>query len=682
MPSITPRSLAFAVNTTVAALLALFIAFACGLTNPWWAALTVFITSQPLSAASGAVVARATYRVAGTVLGVVASLVIVPALANIPELLVLAIAAWVGLCIYLALLDRSPRSYMFLLGGYTVALVGLPLAGDPGALFDSAVARTEEIALGATCAAVVHNLVLPRSLRETIAARLHTSLADTRGWLDGALSPRPAAVDEQMARRRLAADLTELRTLAANLHFEPGVDASGMRVVIALEERLVALLPLMTAIEDRLAGLREAGAELPALDAHVAEVRAWIARDCREDAAYAEAMAAASRATLPAPGSVTPHVELLAASVVERLAELAIAWDDCLVLAAAARSPEAPLPARVGPLLASTTTRPLHIDHGLAAFSGLAAAVAVVVMSAICYVTGWQQGVAAVGITAAGSAVFAFLDDPRPLQRVLLVWAILAAPVAALYVFAILPLVQDFTTLALALLPLFFGTAIYLATPAHSLRALGFALISQSLISLQPTLRGDFMVFVTVAIASVIGSIVALVVTGLIRVISAEWSSWRLLRAGWRELAELAEGQDPETPVAWASRMLDRVGLLLPRLARASGDERVRLGDALRDLRLGVSVAELRQVARDAGTAASEAIGVAMRGVARHLRQQARRGSAAPDDALLATLDRAIRALFALAPGTMRSRALAAAAGLRRNLFPLAPAFELREIAP
>src|ERR1700761_9466109 len=123
MPRPPLRTIVYAANTSAAALIALSVALAFDLPNPWWAALTAFITSQPLAAASGAVVARARYRIAGTVIGMSASLLIIPALASSPELLIAAIASWLGLCVYVALLDRGPRSYTFLLAGYTVALV-------------------------------------------------------------------------------------------------------------------------------------------------------------------------------------------------------------------------------------------------------------------------------------------------------------------------------------------------------------------------------------------------------------------------------------------------------------------------------------------------------------------------------------------------------------------------------
>ena len=88
---------------------------------------------------AGATRSKAAYRVAGTLLGAVVTVILVPNLVNAPELLVLAIAFWVSVCLYFSLLDRTPRSYMLMLGGYTAALIGFPAVGEPGAIFDTAV---------------------------------------------------------------------------------------------------------------------------------------------------------------------------------------------------------------------------------------------------------------------------------------------------------------------------------------------------------------------------------------------------------------------------------------------------------------------------------------------------------------------------------------------------------------
>jgi uncharacterized membrane protein YccC len=287
-----------------------------------------------------------------------------------------------------------------------------------------------------------------------------------------------------------------------------------------------------------------------------------------------------------------------------------------------------------------------------------------------------------IGLAAAGSSVFAFVDDPRPMQKLMVVWSLIAAPVAALYVFAILPAVDGFGAFALALSPLYFGTALYLASPQHWLRALGFALISQTLLALQPSLRADFESFMNIAVGAVAGSLIALLVTSLMRVVSAETSVSRILRAGWRDLAALAAGRTPTGADALASRMLDRVGLLIPRLPRVGGVAALAHADALNDLRLGVNTTTLRELAGGAeGSPVAPAIDALMKHLSAHFGLQARKGQVQPPCALLGALDNTIRQLLALGGGSPRLRGLAAATGLRRGLFPNAPPFEYQERA-
>src|ERR1700730_829204 len=63
---ISSRSVVFSINCFVGMLLALYVAFTLDLADPAWAMLTVYITSSPLS---GAVRAKAVYRLVGTLVG-------------------------------------------------------------------------------------------------------------------------------------------------------------------------------------------------------------------------------------------------------------------------------------------------------------------------------------------------------------------------------------------------------------------------------------------------------------------------------------------------------------------------------------------------------------------------------------------------------------------------------------
>ncbi|MDB5461422.1 MAG: hypothetical protein JWO72_3163, partial [Caulobacteraceae bacterium] len=236
--SVRPAPLIFSINCFVAAMLALWIAFSMGLPRPYWAMLTVYITAQPLT---GALRSKAFYRVLGTGLGGVAAVAIVPTFVNAPALMSLAIAAWVGLCLYLSLLDRTPRAYVFMLAGYTAAIIGFSGVDAPQTIFDTALARVEEICLGIVCATLVHTIVFPRDVGQVLGGRIRAFLQDSQVWIGEALT-RDLPPAERRERRQLAADITELHIAATHLPFDTSRLSLRVHTVRALESRLTYLL--------------------------------------------------------------------------------------------------------------------------------------------------------------------------------------------------------------------------------------------------------------------------------------------------------------------------------------------------------------------------------------------------------------------------------------------------------
>jgi uncharacterized membrane protein YccC len=269
------REVVFSVNCFIAAVLALWIAFRFDLKNPWWAMVTVYLTSQPLL--SGALRAKAVYRMLGTLLGAIAMVVIVPNLVDAPELTTAAISLWVAFCVYVSLLDRTPRAYALALSGYTAALIGFPSVLNPEGVFDTAIARTEEIMLGTVCAALVHTLIFPRSVLSVLLAKQGAVLADARRWIADGLTREASPASEQESRR-IAADITELAILGSSLPYDTASQRPNQNVIRALDERLVALLPLLRTIEDRAAFLRRSGAMADDVEKLLADVAAWCAR--------------------------------------------------------------------------------------------------------------------------------------------------------------------------------------------------------------------------------------------------------------------------------------------------------------------------------------------------------------------------------------------------------------------
>src|SRR4029453_13173958 len=168
-------ALIFALKTFAATMLAFFIALLLDMPRPYWAMTSVYVTTSVLT---GATSSKAVYRILGTLIGAAGAVILVPNLVDAPELLSLATALWVGAFMFVGLLDGTPRSYVFMLSGYTIAIVGFPVLSTPELTFDVAVSRVQEIALGIICASVVSMLVLPRSVASAVAGQADAWLAD------------------------------------------------------------------------------------------------------------------------------------------------------------------------------------------------------------------------------------------------------------------------------------------------------------------------------------------------------------------------------------------------------------------------------------------------------------------------------------------------------------------------
>ncbi len=236
------RQWLFSLKAFAAAMLALYIALSFGLPRPYWAMATVYFVSHPLT---GATRSKAAYRVAGTVLGATAAVVTVPALVNMPIVLTGAIALWITGLVYLSLLERGPRSYVFLLAAYTLPIVALPAVSHPAEIFDVAVARIEEIVIGIVCAGLVGAIVLPAKVAPALRDRAGEWIRDARAWAADILAADPHA---SASRHRLAADMLALDQMIAHLSFDTE-SRHTLHHARALRETMSRLMPTLSALE-------------------------------------------------------------------------------------------------------------------------------------------------------------------------------------------------------------------------------------------------------------------------------------------------------------------------------------------------------------------------------------------------------------------------------------------------
>ncbi len=694
LPRFTRAEMLFSAKTFTAAMLAMYIANRAGLPRPFWSMLTSYIVAAPLA---GNVRSKAVFRFCGTLIGCTMVVLMVPALDNAPELLTLALALWVGGCLYLSLLDRTARSYVFMLAGYTAALIGFPSVETPLNLFDNAVARVEEISLGILCSTLVHSLVLPVSMGPTLLALLDRSLGDARRWFGDALGvggakPAPksggsAAATLGADRQRLAGDITQLRLLSTHVPF----DTSHLRwtagAIGAMQDSLAALTPALSAVEDRLQALQDAeGALAPDVVALLAQAAAWL-RDGSAGATPQPDRDAATQALLaglrelgepgdePAAQS-TPWARALRIGLAVRLDELVRGWRACETLR---QRIDEGLTGAAAPLRrsASFDNRVLHKDTGLALLSSFAAVLAICLCSAFWIATAWPSGSAAAMLAAVFCSFFATLDDPVPAINKFLKFTIVSVPVSAVYVLLLLPLVHDFGMLVLICAPTFLLLGCWCARAATAPAAMATVFGVAGTLALHDTAATvDLPVFLNGTLAQVLGILAAALVTRLVRTVGADWSAQRIRRATWRELGTMAgAARGADVDEAYAVRMVDRIALLAPRVAQADPAVRDETVDgALRDLRAGVDIVALQ---RARPRLPSAGIGAVMDGVARLFHRRGAGDAGAVPQALLADLDGALAQVLAPA-GTAHSdparAAITALVGLRRALFPAAPA--------
>jgi len=655
------RDVLFSANSFVAAILALYVSIALGFERPFWAMATVYIVSQPLA---GTVRSKAVFRFGGTVIGATATVIIVPPLANAPILLTLAMACWVCGCQFLSLLDRTPRSYLFMLAGYTAAIIGFPSVGHPDQVFNVAILRAQEIGVGVACATLIHTLVFPRNVSTVLTAKLEAISRDAQAWTVRALSGEATPPDAPV-RRTLAADVTELHLLATHVPYDTETVRPTRAALAALQDRLMLLVPLVSAIDDRVSGLTAAGALTPRLTALLDDIRAWVVTPGRPDPEGRRAAIAAVGNGIATQG----WSNLLTHNLLARLVELVDLLSLSQELSFSLRH-DTGLSAQAQALVNTRLARPLHIDLGMAALSVAATFVTIVGACLFWILTAWPEGAIVPMIAAVMCCFFATLDDPTVQQRNFLTWTAVSLPLTALYQFAVLPAVHGFVMLTLVLAPTLLVLGVLMPSPKWGGRILPLVMGFSQGLALTNTFSADFAAFAGSNFAQLAGVAAAIVVTRLFRVVGPQTAAARVLKACWRELAAMAGSRSDMTIGAWTGLMLDRIQLLAPRLADASARERLATSDALRDLRIGINVIVLRQT-ETGDESARTCIDRVLDDVAGHFagleKQTGPRAAARfPDLDLLASIDRAIAHTGPLP-------ALIALTGLRRNLFPDAP---------
>ncbi|HDS7205300.1 TPA: FUSC family protein [Klebsiella quasipneumoniae subsp. similipneumoniae] len=591
------QAVIYAAKSFSAAMLAYYLALSIGLQRPSWAIIAVYIVSQT---SAGASLSRSVYRLVGTVVGAAATVIIVPTFVNQPILCSVMLALWIAGSLCLSLLERTPRGYAFLLAGYTASLIGFPAVSAPGTIFDLAVTRVEEIAIGILCAGLIHRFVLPVRIAGRFNSTLAQTLATARQRIADTLAGKPVAAETL----RLALSLQFLQGINHHLPWDDGLSVPHRQARKAIHDRLARLLIVNGELYDR---LQRSGPPPDDLQALLAEAEAWLTgpQAARSAPSADGLLSRCERLIVRYAADAQTMDEALRLSLARHLAEAIRLLQESERLAKAVyrrRSPALP------PDAGAAKGYVFHRDPLSALRTSFGAFVIILSGCLIWIGSAWPDGGTAVSILGVCCSLFASFDAPAAhLVKYLIgcVWGVLFS---LLYSFVLLPQVNEFALLAAVLAPVYLLAGSLQARPATTFMAMGITLTLPILCELGASYRGDFATAINTALALFIAVGYAAFGMRLLQTVQAETAIRRLLTLCQRDIRRAARGRLAHNAHRWTNLMIDRTALLLPRLPQSGPAAGQLLDKMLRDIRTGLAVIHLRRRYQQADSASADAV--------------------------------------------------------------------------
>ena len=551
----------FATKTFIAGMLALYIAFELNLSYPIWAIGTVFVIANPYA---GMAASKSIYRLLGTLFGAIFAVAVMPYLINTPWLFVLVLATWVGFCLYISLIDRSPRSYVVMLAGYTAVIICFNSIYyiETVSIFDMALGRFLEISLGVVCSAVVNAIIFPMHIGPVIQMRVSKTMQDTQHVFDAILSDEKHQNNYTQLLANITRDTSDLHTMAEHLDYEKS-KFKGMT------KPLQELLHQMTMLVANLVAMSERMKQLDRID--------WNYRQSFQDfhqhiddflqneneiktdellylpehfeQKFQQIVAQAKPEQWVILGSLKMDIR----HFIQNMRAVQLIWQRM-------QAGDNSLPESIAPL---TTSYPsLHRDYGVAVRGGLSAFLTTIVACTFWILSGWKSGFMMAEMATITACILTFLDDPVPALKLFIRASIYAAFFVFIYAYGIFPHLTSFWEVMVVLAPfILFCLMLYLHPPLHGL---GLPLIMSTVmgLNLQNRYSMDQITFFDMTIGTVLGPIISVFMVHVVRSMSPDITVQRMLTLHYKELRQAIH-----MPYGTGFRihlrgMLDRIGML------------------------------------------------------------------------------------------------------------------------
>ncbi|WP_085702797.1 FUSC family protein [Pseudomonas sp. B15(2017)] len=652
----------YGIRTFAASMTALYIALLMQMPRPYWAMATVYIVS---SSFLGPTSSKALYRAIGTFLGAAAAVLFVPMFVQSPYVLVVVIALWTGILLFLSLHLRTANNYALMLAGYTLPLIALPVVDNPLAVWDVAESRTEEIFLGIAVAAVVGAMFWPRRLAPVFNDAVGKWFADATTYSLKFLSRDVQPEEVAALRMAMVGSFNSLELMIGQLPHE-GARPQTVRNTKELRGRMIHLLPVIDALEDSLYALERRTPELvqkftPLLTA----TREWLGHKDANLERW-QALRNQLEALQPSAEALEDRKQLLFSNALYRLGEFIDLWQDCRSLQDAILCERQDSWRAVYRHWRLGRLTPF-LDRGLMLYSVASTILAIIVASVLWILLGWTDGGSAVILAAVSCSFFASMDDPAPQIYRFFFWTGMSVLFASLYLFLVLPNLHDFPMLVLAFAVPFICVGTLTVQPRFYLGMLLTLVNTSSFISISGAYDADFFAFVNSNLAGPMGLLFAFIWTLIARPFGAELAAKRLTRFSWKDIVSMTEPANLAEHRQLGVQLLDRLMQHLPRLALTGQDT----GIAMREVRVGLNLLDLLAYTPRVTGAPNALLKQVVAEVGEYFRACLKAGERLPaPSALLMTMDRTRRALNGQGDEETRLNLLHALSGLRLALLP------------
>ncbi|MZY06872.1 FUSC family protein [Acinetobacter pittii] len=588
--------LIFALKTFIAGMLALFVSFELDLINPMWSIGTVLIIANPYS---GMVSSKCVYRVVGTIGGAVIALTLTPHLINTPWIFTVVLSLWVGFALYVSLLDRTPRSYAFMLAGYSTAMIVFNAITyiDQYNIFDIALARVIEISIGVISSAVVSATILPMHIGSAIKQRVIKTLKDTENLFANLLN-----TDSQQNNTQLLAaitrDTTDIHALAVHLSYEKGELHGMTKPLQEMLHQISMVVANLVALSERIKQLQELrfiethAEKLQQLSAHVVQFLEQKDLIIDENILQLPDEFESDFASLME--SASTHQQVLVAAMkmdvrhfISNVLAVKVLWQRI-------QQGNKEIPDNITPM---TTKYPsLHRDHGVAIRGGISAVLITFIVTGVWIVSGWKAGFMMAQMGAVTACILTALDNPVPVLRIFIWGSIASAVLVFVYAFGIFPHVTTFWELGLVLLPMFLFAVSMMAN--QMLMPVGMVLGINTMmgLNLHNAYSMDAVSYLDSSFAMILGVLVSLIVIDVVRAMSPDTSASRILALHYRAMRQaiyLPYGLDFKVHLR---SMLDRIGILNSKMVQ-SDEIKTSIHQALIESSSIVDLSRLQELA-------------------------------------------------------------------------------------